>query len=54
MSYARQNTNVYPLDELKKDLIYNYQPVLTPLDYAFVQVYIFDESSVGRNNLQVD
>ena len=42
MSYARKNKNVYPVDDLKKVLIYNYQPVLTPLDYSFTQVYIFD------------
>ncbi len=45
MKYARRNPNIYPADELKKDLIYNYQPILTPLSYAFTQVYIFDESS---------
>lgn len=44
MRYARQNPNTYPPQELAKDIIYNYQPTLTPLTYAFVQVYIFDES----------
>lgn len=47
MKYARKNKNVYPLSDFKNDVIYNYQPVLTPLDYPFVQVYIFDESTVN-------
>ena len=54
MKYARLNKNVYPLDELKRDLIYNYQPILTPLNYMFVQVYHFDESKIGKKNLVVE
>lgn len=46
MNEARKNKNTFPTDELNKKLIYNYKPVLTPLDYPFVQVYIFDESNV--------
>lgn len=43
---ARKNKNQFPAGELAKKLIYNYQPTLTPLDYAFVQVYIFNERNV--------
>lgn len=43
---ARKNPNVFPEEELGKKLIYNYHPILTPLDYAFQQVYIFDESTL--------
>ena len=46
MSVARLNPNKFPQEELNKKLIYNYKPVLTPLDYAFVQIYIFDESKI--------
>lgn len=53
MKYARRNPNVYPADELKKDIIYNYQPILTPLSYSFVQAYVFDESHlVEKQNLK--
>lgn len=43
---ARKNKNVYPYQELQKKLIYNYQPKLLSLDQYFVQVYLFDESSL--------
>lgn len=46
MEQARKNKNIFPIDELNKKLIYNYQPTFTPLTYAFVQVYIFDESKI--------
>lgn len=43
---ARKNKNTFPVEELNKKVIYNYQPTLTPLDYAFVQVYIFNERNL--------
>lgn len=50
---ARKNTNVFPYDEMKKKLIYNYQPRLLALDDYFVQVYIFDESKLVQKEREV-
>lgn len=41
--YARQNKNQFKSDaDLRKQLIYNYQPIYTTPDYDFVQVYVFN------------
>jgi gamma-glutamyl hydrolase len=47
VSEARKNKNHFPAAELSKKVIYNYHPILTPLDYAFVQVYVFDERNLS-------
>lgn len=43
---ARSNKNRFSEVELSQKSIYNYNPTLTPLEYSFVQVYLFDESKV--------
>jgi gamma-glutamyl hydrolase len=46
VSEARKNKNQFPVAELNKKLIYNYQPMLTPGDYVFLQIYVFDERNL--------
>lgn len=46
VSEARKNKNQFPAAELSKKLIYNYQPMLTPGDYVFLLIYVFDERNL--------
>jgi gamma-glutamyl hydrolase len=49
---ARQNKNTFKSeDELKKLLIYNYQPLYTTPDYDFVQIYTFNETSLIKEQM---
>jgi|JI61114BRNA_FD_contig_31_4008006_length_335_multi_1_in_0_out_0_1 gamma-glutamyl hydrolase len=48
VKYARLNTNRFPTEEeWKAKAIYNYQPIFTPNDPDFIQVYLFDERNLG-------
>lgn len=52
MKSARLNKNRYPVEELDKAIIYNYNPRLTATGDYFVQMYDFDESKyVQKKNL---